>query len=456
MGACGSSNNKRDRKDNNKKSSVTIEDQKDKIKVAAKVNNDFVQTEINKLCIKIVVEDETEINAESDGKETLSQFLGTFNVNLRGDLDIILQNGNNLNDETETNLKDLIISQFSCKIPDKIQINIKYKGLLIPKDIKKAYIENNPIIGNPIFDNPDLFGIITYNREKGLLTPYIFDPNENEDLTQFNSFTAYCNAYGRLYLSGGEKEEQTMDPDKEKKKYNNFFYIDLKEVEDDKKIIKIHELPNLEESKAWHSMIFVPNKYIFIVGGSDSKSVLIYDINEDTVKKDSELNEERSECSLCLVNDTYLYCFYGFLLYSGYIKSIERCNLRKEKREWDYVICKENSIEPELSFFGVSYFGEDEILLIGGNDNKEQNNRSYILKLPMEDNNTFEIKEFKNQNNIIGVFREKLFIPVGKNLGANIPLVTGEEYQLFAINTETGIIEIQKKECNLTTEGNLL
>ena len=56
-------------------------------------------------------------------------------------------------------------------------------------------------------------------------------------------------------------------------------------------------------------MIYVPNKYIFIVGGSNTKSVELYDMEEKKITKDSELNELRCECTLFLVNNMYLYAF---------------------------------------------------------------------------------------------------------------------------------------------------
>ena len=145
-------------------------------------------------------------------------------------------------------------------------------------------------------------------------------------------FTAFCNANGCLYFSGGEND-QTYDPDKTVAKYNDFFYIDLRELNENNNKIMIRELPNLNESRTWHSMIYVPKKYIFIVGGSNTKSVELYNIETNQLVKDSELNENRSECTLCLVNNMYLYAFYGFLIHQEYNKTIERCNLLKEERK---------------------------------------------------------------------------------------------------------------------------
>ena len=54
-----------------------------------------------------------------------------------------------------------------------------------------------------------------------------------------------------------------------------FYKIDLSQCNEHSLICE--KLPNLNIPRTWHSMIFVPNNYIFIVGGS-TKSVEIFDI----------------------------------------------------------------------------------------------------------------------------------------------------------------------------------
>lgn len=392
--------------------------------IDVKNNNELIEKEIN-----------------NDG--TLIQLFDSIGISLLGDFDIVLGNGNNLNDEMDTKISDLLNTQYRGKEkPPVFEIIFTNKGLSIPKDVKKAYIESTPIIGNPIFDNSDLFGIIIYERDTNFLVPHRFPAKLNESLLKYGSFSAYCNAKGKLFISGGENDVSASQ-ENVNEKYNSFFSIDLQNLNDDSSI-EVNHLPNLIEPKTWHSMIFIPNNYIFIVGGSDSKTVELFNLESQELKVDSELNEERSESTLCLVNNTYLYCFCGFLFQSQYIKTIERCNLLNETRQWDYV---EYNIDPNnfnVSFFGVSYFKDNELLLIGGNDNAEQQNKSYIFKPPTKENSCAEITEFTEQNQVVGVFREKLFIPIENEQAINIPLITGDDFQYFSININTGNIEIKK------------
>ena len=200
----------------------------------------------------------------------------------------------------------------------------------------------------------------------------------------------------------------------------------------------------MNEPRTWHSMIYVPNKYIFIVGGSNTKSVELYNMETNEITKDSELNEIRSECTLCLVNNIYLYAFYGFLINQEYIKTIERCNLLKEERKWEYVEYKNtNENNLYISFFGISYFSENEIILIGGNDNGDNNHYDYIYKIG-ENGEDDEIKEYDcNLMDTNNVFREKLFMPIDNDKSVNIPLIIGDYIKILILDTNTGKIDMQ-------------
>ena len=383
------------------------------------------------------------------GDIKLGDFINNLKLRQNGDFIINFGDSNNIGyDKINERFSDLLAEIYNKNIPEVIEMKYEYKGLDIPEninDIIESYIESNKIIGSAILDNQELFYIITYEKENGLIKPYYYKRSNNEELVKFNLFTAYCNAKGYLYISGGENE-QNSDPDKTIAKYNDFFYIDLNKLDENKDKIIINELPNLNESRTWHSMIYIPYKYIFIVGGSNTKSVEIYNMDTNEINIDSELNEFRSECTLCLVNNMYLYAFCGFLIHQEYNITIERCNLLKEKRKWEYVnINEKDGFNFRPSFFGVSYFKNDEILLIGGNDNGDENHYDYVYKIGKNEEEKDEIDDFKcNLNEENSVFRDKLFIPIGDNKSVNIPLPIGEDIRMYILNTNDGDISIEK------------
>jgi hypothetical protein len=385
-----------------------------------------------------------EFNEQINSDATLGDLFNSIKLRENGDFIIEFDNNKKIGyDKINERFGELMVEIFNNNIPEIIKMNYSYKGLDIAEDIIKGYIESNKIIGSAVLDNQELFCIITYENDMKLITPYYYKKKDNEDLEKFNLFTAFCNGKGKLYFSGGENE-QGADPDKTLAKYNDFFYIDLANLKENTDKIIIQELPNLNEPRTWHSMIYVPYKYIFIVGGSNTKSVELYNMETNEITKDSELNELRSECTLCLVNNTYLYAFCGFLLYQEHITSIEKCNLLKEERKWEYVnINDKNGVNFKPSFFGISYFKNDELLLIGSNDNGDEKFCDYIYKIGKNEEEKDEIIEFKcnlTENNRL--FKDKLFLPVNENESINIPLMIGEDIKLYILDTNNGEVTI--------------
>ena len=461
MGACTSSDDRKKKQENPKDITPLL---KKKIDINAKVDNiKIIKEEIPenqklKSKKKIIDIEQNEYNyklldtlTNNIMKDKISSNCKLFELlnrhNLRTNADFIIEFENNFKigyDRINDRFDDLIAEIFQNKVPDEINMNYTFKGLDIAEDIKREYIDSNEIIGSAILDNQELFTIITYERDKEKITPYYYKRKENEELIKFNLFTAFCNAKGCLYFSGGENE-QTYDPDKTVAKYNDFFCVDLTKLNENNNKILIKELPNLIEPRTWHSMIYIPNKYIFIVGGSNTKSVEIYNIETNELIKDSELNETRSECTLCLVNNMYLYAFYGFLIHQEYNKTIERCNLLKEERKWEYVEYKSSIDETnfKISFFGISYYNNNDLLLIGGNDNGDEKYYNYIYKIG-ENGENDEINEFNsNLNDSNSVFRDKLFMPIAEDRTVNIPLIIGEEIRILILDTNTGNITVQ-------------
>ena len=421
------------------------EEEKEKPTKLRSVPNNITSIKNNHKFKLIDLSTNREFEDEIDSDDNLGDLINKLKLRENGDFIIELENNKKIsNEEIKKKFGELMIEIFDKDIPEIIEMKYSYQGLDIPEEIINEYIESNEIIGSAVLSNQELFCIITYEKDMKIITPYYYKRKDNEDLAKFNLFTAFCNGKGKLYFSGGESEQEG-DPDKTVAKYNNFFCVDLKNLKENKDKIIIEELPNLNESRTWHSMIYVPYKYIFIVGGSNIKSVEVYNMETNEIKKDSELNEIRGECTLCLVNNMYLYAFYGFLLYQEHITTIERCNLLKGERKWEYVnINEKNGVNFNPSFFGVSYFKNDEILLIGSNDNGDEKYFDYIYKIGKNEDEKDDIVEFKcnlNENN--RVFKEKFFMPINDYESVNIPLIIGEDIKIYILNTNNGEITIE-------------
>ena len=439
MGVCGEQKDKKKKTvlEENKKltNEITpIEEEKkdDKLKSIPNMKKSYA--------IKILNTDNNQgYNKVIDGDITIHQMLSE--MKFRENCDFIIEFENNLKigaEKINVKLENILIEIFNSDIPEVIDMKYSYKGLNIPENAIEAYRKDNKIIGSAIMDSTDIFGIITYEINTRSLNPYYYQRNEYPELIYFNSFTAYCNAKNCLYFSGGEKE-QSYEVEEKSAQYNEFISIDLTKLSSNNDKLEINQLPNLNVPRTWHSMIFVPNKYIFIVGGSNTKTVELYDMEEKKLTKDSELNEERCEATLCLVNNIYLYAFYGFFLHKDYNNSIERCNLLKEERKWENIYAVEKSaLRFKPSFFAISYFKND-LLLIGGNDAGEEERYDYLYKLENEEDKKDEILDYKFESKEkINIFKDKFFMPIDNNKAVNIPLSIGGEIKVFILDTQTG------------------
>ena len=443
MGACGEEKNKRDTEkiktnpvnDNNIQTVIEPpnEETNDKLKAAPQIKKSYTIKFLNK-------DKNQENNKIIEGDSSMNQILS--NMKLKKNSDYVIEFDNNLTigaDKKDEKFENILNELFKNNIPEVINMKYTQKGLDIPENAVQAYRENTKIIGSAILDNPETFGIITYENNTRELNPYYYQRSEYPELNTLNSFTAYCNAKNCLYFSGGEKE-QPYEKEDNSLPYDEFICIDLTELSTNKNKLVINKLNNLINPRTWHSMIFVPNKYIFIVGGSNTRTVELYDIEEKKLTKDSELNEIRCECTLCLVNNTYLYAFYGFLLHQDYNNSIERCNLLKEERKWENINVIENcAVKFKPSFFAISYFLNDNLLLIGGNDTGEDERNDYIYKFGKEENQKDEIEDYKfDLKEKLNIFKDKLFMPLENNKAVNIPLIIGGEIKVIILDTENG------------------
>ena len=450
MGSCTSVKSKN--KDKNKiivSNSLKKNNQKDKLLTSKTPNNT-----LNSLSITIN-EGNTPITIYQN--TTFKEIFIQLNINIYSDYDLEIKENKIMNNlDIHQKIIETIYEYVKNNINEIINLKIIYKGLQIPENIIEAYIKYNLIIGSPIFDNPDLLSIIIFYTKNKELKLYNIESNDSQFslMSKFNSFTAYCSAKGYLYISGGEpNQNENEDPENKNNEFNDFISINLSKLISTKEIdqvnpveerntqnfLDIKKLPNLLEPRTWHSMIFIPDKYIFIVGGN-TKSVEVYDIDENIIFKDSDLIDLRNECTLCLVNNIFLYAFCGFYLHQSFNITVERCNLRKNVRTWEYVKFKTNdNLEFIPSFFGISYYKNDNIILIGG-DSIEEVNKSYAIKIGNDDNSD-EINEINLQDKKFGVFRDKLFYPFDNRNAINIPLVYGEHIQLIFLNMDNGDIQ---------------
>ena len=309
-----------------------------------------------------------------------------------------------------------------------LRIKLIRSGLHIPKEVRKYIAKRTYLIGGLTFDKPNTFGLFIFNKMNNSTLSFEYSTNIYFQMRTVNQFSAYCNALNKLYISGGEISNNVST--------DTFLCIDLNEVQQN--IFIPTQLCNLRKKRYWHSMIFIPEKYIFIIGGPNEFDVELYDIEKNTCVIDSRLNEERCEPSLILVNEKYLYSIFGFHLYESFINTIERCNIHKKHRNWEMINYKiTNAPGLAKAFFGVSYVGNN-IILVSDKENQNDLKPNYLL-VPGRDNcDTISDEGILNSKNP-RLFGEKFFIPFTEEESINMAFKSGEP-KIFIVNNINGTV----------------
>ena len=164
--------------------------------------------------------------------------------------------------ENELNLPDDFFSELKCfnksvsfqdEIKSLLPQEIEAKEEEIEEEIEELYPE---MLGKPFYEPFQILCFIK-NQKKFVTLNYNIDTKEKVNIENFNKTSAYCNGYNHLYISGGDNS------------LNNFWDINLRKN-------KIKSPVNMPPKKN-HSMIFIPKKKVFIVGGN-SLNTFYYDL----------------------------------------------------------------------------------------------------------------------------------------------------------------------------------
>ena len=341
----------------------------------------------------------------------------------------------NDDEENHVSLSSKLNEDIGPVFPNKETVNLKmlYLGLDISLDVKNEYEVTTTLLGQPLFDLGVNIGLLIFHKYEHSFTSEIL---KNQKLSKYNHLSSYCNCKNVLYICGGESQENRGTNNRNY--ISNFTQIDLFNTE------SINELPMLEEPRAWHSMIFIPPKYIFIVGG-DTKVVEFFDIDKKKLSPDSEMNEIRNECTLFCLNDSILYAFSGSSKLGNYLKNIEKCNLRHGKREWEIVNYKNSDADFQDCFYISCFYNKpSSLILFAANENENNKFDSLLFEVKNDDEDKeaeCSLSTFESEEKLIDVCPEKIFHPISNNNSVLIPL-TGNTVTLYSIGDD---MKLKKK-----------
>ena len=391
----------------------------------------------NLIKISVVYNDEPQKECIINKNEKLIGIIKELGINEEIDYDFYDSNDVLINDKINEEISKIF------NIKKKILISIKQASLKLSKDNRNFISNNTSLIGTLTFNYSSSLGLFIYNSKTKQILSEEFSIENYPLLDHINNFTSFCNAKNSLYISGGEDEKKNNEGQ------DFFIKINLEEIKPNELIYS--NLNPLKYKRYWHSMIFIPEKYIYIVGGPGTKETELYDIENDVMISFEPLNYERCEPSLILVNNKYLYCICGFQFNNNFIDTIEKCNLYKRERKWEIVnyqikAGEYNVIDRSLivSFFGVSYINNN-IILIGDRENNKVINPNYLLKPNDEDIDIIEEYGYIEVENV-RLFSEKFFIPINENESVALPFKKGDAKILLLNNNDGNIKEILLNE----------
>lgn len=299
----------------------------------------------------------------------------------------------------------------------KVIIQITLHGLQqLAANIEEAY-QKTQLLAKPISETENKVAIFDKNANTTS-----FELIKTADGTKlYSESSAYCNGENRLYVSGGQENKQKLD---------TIYEIDL--------LTKEAFVPKtkLSHPRDFHSMIYIPNNYIFIVGGRGVLKVEYYSLAKKEVFPHSDLNEERIEPTLVVVNNTYLYAFTRFNYIEGTADTFERINLRTNQKKWEYVTPKFDFEVTDQIFtsyyFGVSYHSAGHLIFVGGDSVNDQD-KCYLYDY---ENDTLKSSEVANQQLEFG---ERFFYPLLAGNNFSIPNFESEDLKIVRYVVNEGL-----------------
>ena len=161
-------------------------------------------------------------------------------------------------------------------------------------------------------------------------------------------------------------------------------------------------------------MIYIPSSYIFIIGGKNTKEILIYEIKDRNTLYEiypHQLPKELLEPSLISINNKFIYILEN----STATLNIFRVNLLTISPFEQIEIKNDNNLVMNQKFFGVVK-NKNSILFLGGqmlnmsSDNKSEG--KYCFEFHYDSNKIVRSKREFSQSDFI----EKTFIPIGDEL----------------------------------------
>lgn len=131
------------------------------------------------------------------------------------------------------------------------------------------------------------------------------------------------------------------------------------------------------------------NGNIICLSGNYNKKVELYNEAKNLWTNLPELQVERSGCASVIFKNKYLFCLFGYNLPTKqYLNTIEYLDIEKyNESSWKYLKYKnENLLSLYLNFSFCINYKDEKIIIVGGNNGKENKPNEYFYQLIINKN----------------------------------------------------------------------
>lgn len=166
-----------------------------------------------------------------------------------------------------------------------------------------------------------IFSLYIYYPKEGIITSEQYDKEiiKEYNLDTISSGCSYCNSPDFLYISGGGVF--SAEP------INYFWIIKKDDLKIEKKIIPF--------GKREHSMIYISNNKVYIIGGNNKKT-FFYDIPKNKFINWADLNKEQKR-PILISYKNYIYCLGEINKNENFF---ERTNISNINPSWEKIFPK--------------------------------------------------------------------------------------------------------------------
>ena len=350
-------------------------------------------------------------------KSKFKEIIDYFNLYIK-------PNNNNLELKEQYNFKKTKINE-STNIEEVIDIKTN-----ITNGIANIFIELvdsndvNDSINYILKPKNNPFGIISFSVKTNSISSENF-PNNMMQLNNLDryhpEFSAYCNSYDSLFISGGiDKNKQPIDDFWE---INHFLNnISNKNKNENKYKIKHIKMPS---NKKQHSMLYNRKDNSVIILGGNNKKCFIYNINTGTFSQLPEMNDIHISPALIIQNNN----LYAFGSFDRKIYYFEKLDLIKNEK-WEKLSIKNDSMFSNKNFGVCQSSHDDKIIILGG-----ERIGYYTILYDIMNNSLLKSKG-KDQTSKLN---DKTFYKLNNNYYANIS--DTKENSLIVVNTSTNDVK---------------